>query len=832
MTSVNTNASATTALRTLQQTNKALETTQNRISTGLKIGEAKDNAAYWSISTTLKSDNKSLSTVKDALGLGAATVDVAYQGLNKAKEVLDEIKSKLTSATQAGVDRAAVQADISALQDQLKSIATSSTFSGENWLSVDSSVAGYSASKSIVASFSRDANNTVTIGTVDVDTSKVALFDANAVSGGLINAAVDLKKADGTTLLIGGVSTGTPPAAAVLTGVTAGAAGTNVSTGTAAVVVMGDFSLTGMHKEDTIKFDLTVDGGATRTISVATDTITDNTSFLSAVNGAINSTFGSQVATASINTAGKVVLTSGNAGTTASLNVTAPVLVDGNGVVTGTLGLSGSALATYGTATAASTTAGTFAAGAAADATDGFTIQFTYDGSVYTTALLTANYADKDAAATAFAAAMNTAIGTPGSVVGSATAGGVYTFATAATGEAKSISVLGTTITDTDATYAETDFGLAASTATAFGTSTKATYAAGTLDTLVASGMDKGDTISFDLNVTGVTKAISISTEGFAGTTGDRALFAARVQAELDKVANFGANTVKVDVDGTTGAISFSTVAKGSTQYITLDNVVAVDGDGKTTTGLGLATSGGIVTGGAGAPATKATAISTNAFVGPLTLDADDSLSFTVKMGAGATKTVTINKTLIDAQLGGSTGTIANIGNFVTVAQAAMTAAGISDVTVADNGGGSNKLKFEAVTPGLGALVVTDAQGVSGSNKMSVDKINITASNFTALSTTDQSAVLSAYIKVVNDSITKVTSAAASLGSVAKRVELQQTFVDTLMDTIDKGVGNLIDADLSEESTRLQALQTKQQLGVQALSIANSGTQQILRLFQ
>jgi flagellin-like hook-associated protein FlgL len=52
------------------------------------------------------------------------------------------------------------------------------------------------------------------------------------------------------------------------------------------------------------------------------------------------------------------------------------------------------------------------------------------------------------------------------------------------------------------------------------------------------------------------------------------------------------------------------------------------------------------------------------------------------------------------------------------------------------------------------------------------------------------------------------------------------------MDTIDKGVGNLIDADLSEESTRLQALQTKQQLGVQALSIANSGTQNILRLFQ
>ena len=85
MTSINFNASATTALRTLQQTNASLETTQNHVATGLKIGEAKDNAAYWAISTTLKSDNKSLSTVKDAIGLGAATGDVAYQGLNRPR---------------------------------------------------------------------------------------------------------------------------------------------------------------------------------------------------------------------------------------------------------------------------------------------------------------------------------------------------------------------------------------------------------------------------------------------------------------------------------------------------------------------------------------------------------------------------------------------------------------------------------------------------------------------------------------------------------------------------------------------------------------------------
>jgi flagellin len=52
------------------------------------------------------------------------------------------------------------------------------------------------------------------------------------------------------------------------------------------------------------------------------------------------------------------------------------------------------------------------------------------------------------------------------------------------------------------------------------------------------------------------------------------------------------------------------------------------------------------------------------------------------------------------------------------------------------------------------------------------------------------------------------------------------------MDSLDRGIGRLVDADMEEESTRLQALQVQQQLGIQALSIANATSQQILRLFQ
>ncbi|MGO4838505.1 flagellin, partial [Rhizobiaceae sp. 2RAB30] len=104
MSSIMTNASAMTALKSLQQTNRSLESTQSRISTGYRVAEASDNAAYWSIATTMRSDNKALSTVQDALGFGAAKLDTAYTGTNAAIKVVDEIKAKLVAAREPGVD--------------------------------------------------------------------------------------------------------------------------------------------------------------------------------------------------------------------------------------------------------------------------------------------------------------------------------------------------------------------------------------------------------------------------------------------------------------------------------------------------------------------------------------------------------------------------------------------------------------------------------------------------------------------------------------------------------------------------------------------------------
>lgn len=187
MSSINTNSSAMTALKMLNTTEKALERTQEAISTGYRVNTARDNAAYWSIATAMRSDNKALSTVLDALGLGAAKVDTTYTAINAAIDVVDEIKAKLVAAREPSVERNKVQTEIDQLQTQLASIAESASFNGENWLDIDSSATGYSANASIVASFNRASDGTVAVATITIAKASVALFDANAAATGILD---------------------------------------------------------------------------------------------------------------------------------------------------------------------------------------------------------------------------------------------------------------------------------------------------------------------------------------------------------------------------------------------------------------------------------------------------------------------------------------------------------------------------------------------------------------------------------------------------------------------------------------------------------------------
>lgn len=198
MSSINFNSSATTALQTLRNVNSKLSDTQNAVSTGLKVSSASDNAAYWSISTTMKSDNKALNAATDALGVGAAKVDTAYAAMDSAIDVVNEIKAKLTTASESSVDKDQVQLEITKLQEQLSSIGQAASFNGENWV-VQAAAA---STTTVVDGFIRNGDGTVKVTTASFEAGSYALFDtiADGVgSGGVLSAVMTISLTSAST---------------------------------------------------------------------------------------------------------------------------------------------------------------------------------------------------------------------------------------------------------------------------------------------------------------------------------------------------------------------------------------------------------------------------------------------------------------------------------------------------------------------------------------------------------------------------------------------------------------------------------------------------------
>ncbi|MCJ8054004.1 flagellin [Shinella curvata] len=190
MTSILTNSAAMAALQTLRSIDNSLETTQARVSSGLRVETAADNAAYWSIATTMRSDNRAISTVADALGLGAAKVDTAYTSLENVIDVMSEIKAKLVAAREPGVDKTKINDEITELKNQLISAAQSASFSGENWLyNTGTDPLG---TKSVVASFVRSADGNVRVATLDFNTENSVLIDIEDPTRGYLTKPIDL----------------------------------------------------------------------------------------------------------------------------------------------------------------------------------------------------------------------------------------------------------------------------------------------------------------------------------------------------------------------------------------------------------------------------------------------------------------------------------------------------------------------------------------------------------------------------------------------------------------------------------------------------------------
>jgi len=131
---------------------------------------------------------------------------------------------------------------------------------------------------------------------------------------------------------------------------------------------------------------------------------------------------------------------------------------------------------------------------------------------------------------------------------------------------------------------------------------------------------------------------------------------------------------------------------------------------------------------------------------------------------------------------------------------------------------------FQALANAAGTATLTVSPEV-----LALGSTNVTV---TATTTIGTATLATTALGLVNASIDRVSGALARLGTKAKALETHRTFVGKLTDALESGVGNLVDADLAKESAKLQSLQTKQQLGVQALGIANQSPQILLSLFQ
>ncbi len=150
----------------------------------------------------------------------------------------------------------------------------------------------------------------------------------------------------------------------------------------------------------------------------------------------------------------------------------------------------------------------------------------------------------------------------------------------------------------------------------------------------------------------------------------------------------------------------------------------------------------------------------------------------------------------------------------------------------------ANNATFDGVnlisSTAVNSASIASLANADGTATIDITHVDLSKSNTAIAATTASLAgtVLSADVAAVSTAIENVSAALSKIGTGAKALDTHLTNVMKLQDTLDAGVGNLVDADLAKESAKLQALQTKQQLGVQALSIANQSSGILLSLFR
>lgn len=179
------------ALQTLRTVGNQLMQTQGQVSSGLRVQTASDNAAYWSIATSMRSDSKAVSAVSDALGLGAAKVTTGYVATSSIIDILGKFKEKLVAAKENSVDKSKIQEELKQLNAQANAVVASASFSGQNWLITNAPTHLMETSDltaDVVSSFVRSQDGSIAVTTTNVNLKSTSML--NSGGGGILQKEI------------------------------------------------------------------------------------------------------------------------------------------------------------------------------------------------------------------------------------------------------------------------------------------------------------------------------------------------------------------------------------------------------------------------------------------------------------------------------------------------------------------------------------------------------------------------------------------------------------------------------------------------------------------
>jgi flagellin len=201
MSSINTNMAAMNALSALRTINSNMTETQSRISTGYKVSSGKDNAAYFQISTTMRSESNMLSTINESMSLAKGAMSTARLGAETLTDLAQQFVEKVAFASQPGVDFAAVGSELTALTQQMTTTISQSSFNGDNLISAAGVAALTAGAKTVTTGIARAADGTLSVTSqsftmVDLEAQVTALTAIATTVTGATATETELQAAE------------------------------------------------------------------------------------------------------------------------------------------------------------------------------------------------------------------------------------------------------------------------------------------------------------------------------------------------------------------------------------------------------------------------------------------------------------------------------------------------------------------------------------------------------------------------------------------------------------------------------------------------------------